>query len=146
LYKLPSVTRAEIKSNSELWRYRYNWRKPLLRHISIDNPERFITKYREALTKGEIIREPTFFATSVFRREYSFFSRRSNITYEIEGNLTGGGQATFVEKFKHCLASGEVLYPPETKFKVLQIIPPKKFDQQDGLDRDTNWVIRLREA
>lgn len=128
--KLEPVTKANINKkarehakkvgeNPEL----YDSKRGLQRGISLDGNvlKDKLDAYEFVLaTKGGIIREDTWFATSTMNVEAGDVdvAAGSNVIYRIKPKLDGTGQGRYVDHFKNGLQEGEVLYPPFSQFKV----------------------------
>jgi phage gp29-like protein len=125
LYKLPPVTQEQITGEAKKKKEKFDPKKPLGRYMHIDNPEEFVKKYQDALSGDGTIREPTFFATShTQRKDFGFCDHNTNLTYDVNPKLDGTGTGRYIDHFKNQMSEGEVLYPPQSKFKVIAVIPP----------------------
>jgi hypothetical protein len=78
----------------------------------------FLAPYEDAVGKSEF-KEPTFLATTAI--EGLEIEEISNIEYVIKPKSDGTGQGRVVDAFKNEAFEGEVLYPPYSRFKVLEV-------------------------
>jgi Protein of unknown function (DUF935)/ADP-ribosyltransferase exoenzyme len=125
LHKLPPVTQEQIAREAKKKKEKFDPKKPLGRYMQVDNPEAFVKQYQDALKGDGTIRESTFFATSHIPREkFGFCDHNTNLTYEVKPKLDGTGNGRYIDHFKNQMSEGEVLYPPQSKFRVVAVIPP----------------------
>ena len=86
----------------------------------IDDVDSFLKPFEEALESGKVYKEPTFFATTA-RKDISFTSN-PQILFEIKSKSDGTGQGRAVDQYKNSAFEGEVVFPPFSKFKVVEIV------------------------
>jgi hypothetical protein len=115
LKKIPAVTQNQLKERDQ------PLGQPLSRFIQVDKPGEFIQKYKDSIGKDFV--EPSFFGTSAQdggTQTMQLYSTKANIIYKVNPNLTGNGQGRYVDDLKGWKEDneGEVLYPPNSRFKV----------------------------
>ncbi len=126
LHKLPPATVEQIAANAKEKGEKFDPTAPLGRYMHVDDPAEFVKQYQEAMKGDGTIRESTFFATShIPCEEFGFCTYNTNLTYEVKPKLDGTGSGRYIDHFKNSMSEGEVLYPPESKFRVVGVIPPK---------------------
>lgn len=125
LRKLPPVTKEQIERESKKKNEPFDSDKPFGRYMQVDSPEEFVKRYQDALAGDGEVRESTFFATShIDRKDFGFCGHGTNLTYEVKSKLDGKGSGKYIDHYKNKASEGELLYPPETKFRVAAVIPP----------------------
>lgn len=126
LHKIKPATAKQIAAQAKKKGEEFDPDKPLGRYMTVDNPAEFVKRYQDALAGNGEIRESTFFATShIDRADFSFCNTNTNLTYEVKAKLDGSGNGRYIDHYKNAMSEGEVLYPPETKFRVVAVTPPK---------------------
>lgn len=128
LHKLPPVTKKQLVSETKKFGFSdFNPKDPVGRYMQVENPEEFVKRYQDALAGNGEIRESTLFATSVIpREEFSFCNAKTNLTYEVKPKLDGSGNGRYIDHYKNHAVEGEILYPPQTKFRVAAVVPPEE--------------------
>jgi phage gp29-like protein len=125
LHKLSPVTQEQITSEAKKKKEEFDPKAPLGRYMKVDNPAEFVKKYQDALKGDGSIRESTLFATShIPRKDFSFCDHNTNLTYEVKPKLDGTGNGRYIDHYKNTMSEGEILYPPQSKFRVVAVIPP----------------------
>jgi hypothetical protein len=156
LHKLPPVTKKQLVSETKKFGFSdFNPKDPVGRYMQVENPEEFVKRYQDALAGNGEIRESTLFATSVIPREqFSFCHDKTNLTYEVKPKLDGSGSGRYIDHYKNHAVEGEILYPPQTKFRVAAVIPPKEIElvearlspEQQKLDNKITAIKAVKKA
>lgn len=152
LHKLPSVTKKQIAARAKQKGYTKEQiedetNQPLGRYLAIENPEEFIKPYQEALKGDGTIRESTHFATThISREKFAFANENTTVTYKVNARLDGKGKGKYIDHYKNGMFEGEVLYPPQTKFRVVAVTPPDPIDARAMLSPEEREVLDIKEA
>lgn len=147
LKKLQSYKESELKDEIISNDLPLNQGGYLTRNIFIqeDNVDLFLRTYQDAVGRQEF-KEPTFFATTLTRLE----SFDGNIEYRVEPISDGSGQGKMVDEFKNKTFEAEVLFPPYSRFQVLEVRKKGEMGLSKGY-QDYTWNLpkkfsRLRES
>ena len=138
LHKLPPVTQEQIANEAKKKGEPFDSEKPLGRYMTVPKPQEFVKRYQAALASGGEIRESTFFATShIDRKDFNFCNDDTNLTYEVKPRLDGTGNGRYIDHYKNKASEGEILYPPETRFRVVAVIAPQIVEKSNAKNNQT---------
>jgi hypothetical protein len=98
----------------------------LLTHsMTLDDPDKFMKQFKV----GEEIGAGKFLSASWAEGGHSGFAEDANVEFKIKPKLNGDGAGRLVDQYKNFMFEDEILYPPDTKFKVTKI-EKKKGNQE----------------
>jgi hypothetical protein len=126
LHKLPSVTAADVQAKAAAKNADFDPNAPLQKHFE-KMPPGFADKYRKALAGDGLIREETFFGTTHLPK-LDWVETGSNVTVQIKPKWDGTGQGKYIDHFKNGASEGEIMFPPQSAFKVNAVRTIKKAD------------------
>jgi hypothetical protein len=126
LHKLPSITVADVQAKAAAKNADFDPNAPLQKHFE-KMPPGFADKYRKALAGDGLIREETFFGTTHLAK-LDWVETGSNVTVQIKPKWDGTGQGKYIDHFKNGASEGEIMFPPQSAFKVNAVRTIKKAD------------------
>jgi hypothetical protein len=95
-------------------------------NLDPDRLEEFASRYEAAIGGDGTLRESTFFATTHLE-SLGWIDTDANVTYRIKPRLDGQGQARHIDHFKNSAIEGEIMYPPQSQFRVTAVRRPNPY-------------------
>jgi ADP-ribosyltransferase exoenzyme len=149
--KLKSFTLEELNNYSKSKNgEEYDGKRPLIhgmKNIDKKTAEAMYEQHKAVMDSGGTKLAGKFLSTSWQKDGNSAFMYKANVVIKVTPKTDGSGAGKMVDQYKTSMFESEVLYPPDTKFKVTKIVkldkqPSKTVDSVETIDTAASLMLK----